>query len=121
MDLLLKVKDVPDGATVYKKTGETPYTIVDKLTIYTYDTAKGGKGSSGERQVVMEKGVRYLVGETGNINAVTEESIVRMKLTKITVIDDEEYSEELDLELLERIIEKHTGCDYVRIDAEVSQ
>lgn len=118
MDLLLKVKDVPDGATVYKKTGETPYTIVDKLTIYTYDTAKGGKGSSGERQVVMEKGVRYLIGETGNISAVTEDSIVRMKLTKVFGTAG---IEELDLELLERIIEKSTGCDYVRIDAEVSQ
>lgn len=118
MDLLLKVKDVPDGATVFKKTGDTPFTIVDKLTIYAYDTANGGKGSSGERQVIMDKGVRYLVGERGSITAVTEDSIVRMKLTKVFGTAG---IEELDLELLEQIIEKHTGCDYVRIEAEISQ
>ena len=75
MELLIKIKDVPENSTVTKKTGTQKFIVKEKINIYTYDTT----GSSNkEKQVMTESGFKYMIDTNGNINMVTDDTVVKL-------------------------------------------
>lgn len=114
MQLLVQAKYIPDGATVYKKTGDTAFVIRDKLNIYSYGTAKeeGGKG-----EVKVEPTCKFMVDRRGNVNIVGGETILRIDLEQL----DAEYDGyEINMSLLESILEKRLNMS-ISLDAYIPQ
>ena len=99
MDNIINDKYIPDGTKVYKKTGNTEFVIRENLKIFTYDTANG-KGSDGSRQVIAQEGVKYMIGERGDINMVTGDTILRIDLSQNPDEGD------INIDLLEMILDR---------------
>ena len=71
INLLVPVGLVPEQAAVTKATGEKKYTVRHQLKIFHKDK---------ETDLIAEKGVSYLVGDDGSINAFTDETLVKYPL-----------------------------------------
>lgn len=88
MQLLIEARYIPDGTTVYKKTGEASFVIRDTLKLFTY----GPKGGAPDREtaVKIDPACKIMVDGRGNVNVVAPETVLRIDLN----ID----KDELDLE-----------------------
>ena len=65
--VLLPASEIPVNSVVSKKTGEYKYTLLDQIKVYGLDR---------QQQVINNEGVRYLVGDRGNINAVADTTVL---------------------------------------------
>lgn len=116
MQLLVEAKYIPDGTTVYKKTGEQSFIIRDQLNIYAYGEGTGQP----KRDVKVAKDCKFMIDSRGNVNVVSGETILRIDLL-------EESSDvvgvfEVDLSLLSSILEHRLGRGYeVTLYAEIPQ
>jgi hypothetical protein len=109
MQLLVEAKHIPDGTTVYKKTGETPFIVRDQLNIYAYGEGTGQP----KRDVKVAENCKFMIDGRGNVNVVGGDTILRVEL---------ETDNELDLDLLATLIESRLGNDYnVTLYAEIPQ
>lgn len=108
MELLVKIKHVPDGASVTKKTGNAEFIVRNSLTLFTY----GPDGSTPDRKVISEEGIKYMMGARGDVTMVSEETVV-----KINLID--EFGD-IKTGLLESVMESITGQVLI-IDMEESR
>lgn len=118
MELLIQAKHIPDGTTVYKKTGETSFIIRDQLNIYAYGEDTGQP----KRDVKVAKDCKFMIDGRGNVNVVGGETVLRVNLeTKMDESSDDDAFE-LDLDLLAKILESQLGGSYeVTLYAEISQ
>jgi hypothetical protein len=62
--VVMQAKDIPDGATVSKKTGMLQYTVRRELRVY-YDKHKDAEPTV----LKAQDGAVFLVGREGDINA----------------------------------------------------
>jgi hypothetical protein len=67
MKLLIPIKDVPEGERVTKKTGEKLYTVRDRIRIFSDDV-------NVRKEIKADDGVRFLVNDNGDVNAVDAKS-----------------------------------------------
>jgi hypothetical protein len=58
--VLMPAGEIPVGATVTKRTGEKPYILRDKITIYTEP----------KQEIKAGDQARFLVGDNGDVNVV---------------------------------------------------
>jgi hypothetical protein len=65
--VLLPASEIPVNSTVTKRTGEHEYTLLDQIKVYAVDK---------QQQVINSVGVRYLVGDRGNINAIADTTVL---------------------------------------------
>ncbi len=74
IEVLLPAGDIPDGATVTKRTGAKEYKLKHKIKIYA------DKDSGTSAQVLEADGVKYLTGD-GAINAISDKVVLIWKTT----------------------------------------
>jgi len=84
MKVILPASDIPVGATVTKRTGEVEYLLKDEIKIYT----RMVEGSA--PQVIKGEGVLYLIGERGDISAVSS------SITLCWVVDEDDLLDWLE-------------------------
>lgn len=65
--VLMPAGMIPLNSIVTKRTGYNRYTLTDVIKVY---------GENGLEQMINSDGVRYLVGSTSSINAVTNDKIL---------------------------------------------
>jgi hypothetical protein len=75
LQIIMSAHDIPDGSTITKKTGQKPYVIKSKIKIYAEQ--KSGLAP----QILEAPGVKYLIDDSGNINAVSSEAEVMWHTT----------------------------------------
>lgn len=77
MDILVEAKYIPDGATVYKKTGQAKFIFRHNLKLFTY-----GENSSQFKEILGTTSTKVLcmIDERGNINLVDGDVILRVPL-----------------------------------------
>ncbi len=80
MRVLLPAGDIPIGATVTKRTGEKPYILRDKITIYTEP----------KQEIKAGDQARFLVGENGDAN------VVAMTTELLWTVSEDELSDYLE-------------------------
>jgi hypothetical protein len=80
MRVLLPAGDIPIGATVTKRTGEKPYILRDKITIYTEP----------KQEIKAGDQARFLVGENGDAN------VVAMITELLWTVSEDELSDYLE-------------------------
>lgn len=66
MKVVMHAGDIPDGATITKRTGQKEYTLKDKIVVYT------DKESTAAAITLQTPGVKYLTGDS-SINAVSSD------------------------------------------------
>lgn len=119
MQLLIEARYIPDGTTVYKKTGDTAFIMRDTLKLYSY----GPKGSEPEvrNSVKIDPECKVMVDCRGNVNIVAPETILRIDLNidkDQLDLDSDPY--DVDIYLLEVILKKRLGQE-VEISAYTPQ
>ncbi len=118
MELLIQAKHIPDGTTVYKKTGEASFILRDELNIYAYGEGTGQP----KRDVKVAKDCKFMIDERGNVNVVSGETVLRVNLASKVEETSGEDDYHLDLDLLADIVKSQLGGDYeVTLYAEIPQ
>lgn len=116
MQLLVEAKYIPDGTTVYKKTGEQSFIIRDQLNIYAYGEGTGQP----KRDVKVAKDCKFMIDSRGNVNVVSGDTVLRVNLVGSS--ESDESVNELDFDLLASIIEQTLGGSYnVTLYADIPQ
>jgi len=68
MKLLIEAKQIPNGATVSKKTGDCVYTLRDEIKIWGTCTPEN---MDTLKELRSDKETRFMISENGNINVVS--------------------------------------------------
>lgn len=68
LTVLLEAKYIPNGSKVYKASGTYPSILKDKISVYN---------ESGKSESITTNGCKFLISETGNINAISENLILK--------------------------------------------
>ncbi len=114
MQLLVEAKYIPDGTTVYKKTGEQSFIIRDQLNIYAYGEGTGQP----KRDVKVAKDCKFMIDSRGNVNVVSGDTILRVELVNTPESEEDGW----DLSVLTQILENRLGGDHVvTLYAEIPQ
>jgi hypothetical protein len=85
LTVLLEAKYIPNGSKVYKTSGTYPSILKDKISVYN---------ESGKSESITTNGCKFLISETGNINAISENLIfltfMQMYIIKIVTLEEGE-------------------------------
>lgn len=71
MKLIVKAGLIPDGARVCKPNGTTEYKLLRQITVYYRGPYVADEFTGDRKQVVSSPDVSYMVGDGGQINAVS--------------------------------------------------
>ncbi|HQJ57175.1 MAG TPA: hypothetical protein PLH46_05990 [Caldisericia bacterium] len=68
LTVLIEAKYIPNGSKVYKASGTYPSILKDKISVYN---------ESGKSESIVTNGCKFLISDTGNINAISENLILK--------------------------------------------
>lgn len=108
MDILVEAKYIPDGTTVYKKTGQSKFIFRHNLKLFTY-----GENPEQFKEIMGSASTKVLcmIDERGNINLVDGDTILRVPLEQ----EDDCHTDPADLvynsEILPAILSMKYGLE----------
>ena len=82
--LILSLSEIPEGTSVTKITGEKPYTVTQKITVY----GKTGDPDAPTFEPIQSKGIIFLVDDAAGIRAYPEHTKVKVTFDSVGALQE---------------------------------